>query len=185
MENRKNGDDSWRRFLDGDEKAFDAIIKEHFDYVVFFVDWMLHDTFASEDIAIDVFAYLAFRRGYDGRSSMRTYLLTVARSRALNYLKKQKGTQTLDFAQIEEDESDRAALEETVLRDERKKAINEAIAALPPEMQSAVRLVYFEDLTYAQAAKVMKKSVKQIDNLLYRAKNDLHALLGEEGRAYL
>ena len=31
------------------------------------------------------------------------------------------------------------------------------------------------------AAKVMKKNKKQIDNLLYRAKNALRAVIGKEG----
>ena len=48
-------------------------------------------------------------------------------------------------------------------------------------MAAAVRLVYFEEMTYAEAAKVMGKKSKQVDNLLQRAKKELHRILGEEG----
>ena len=47
-------------------------------------------------------------------------------------------------------------------------------------MQAAVHLVYFEELSYEDAAKVLGKSKKQIDNLLYRAKTALRNALGKE-----
>ncbi len=48
-------------------------------------------------------------------------------------------------------------------------------------MRLAVHLVCFENLSYAEAARVMKKNRKQIDNLLYRAQNTLRTVLGREG----
>ena len=36
--------------------------------------------------------------------------------------------------------------------------------------------------SYEQAAKVLKKNKKQVDNLIYRAKNKLYEILGNEGR---
>ena len=49
------------------------------------------------------------------------------------------------------------------------------------DMRAAVHLVFFEEMTYEEAAKVMKKNRKQIDNLLFRAKKELRAILGEDG----
>lgn len=48
-------------------------------------------------------------------------------------------------------------------------------------MKIAVHLVYFEGLSYEETGKVMKKSRKQIDNLLYRAKGKLKIALSEKG----
>lgn len=50
-----NGASSYRRFLEGDESAFDEIMKELFDGLVFFIDRYVHDIHAAEDIAIDAF----------------------------------------------------------------------------------------------------------------------------------
>lgn len=60
-----------------------------------------------------------------------------------------------------------------------------ALRSLPQEMASVIHLIYFEELSYAEAGKVMKKTPKQIDNLLYRAKKELRAVLGEEGEQLL
>ena len=68
-----------------------------------------------------------------------------------------------------------------LLRDERKKAVQAAVSTLPQDMQDAVHLVYFEELSYEDAAKIMKKNRKQIDNLLQRSKQKLRSILGEEG----
>ena len=57
-----NGASSYRRFLDGDESAFDEIMKELFDNLVFFIDRFVHDIHAAEDIAIDAFSDLVVNK---------------------------------------------------------------------------------------------------------------------------
>ena len=59
--------------------------------------------------------------------------------------------------------------------------LRQALAQLPEQMQEVIHLIYFEELTYDEAAKIMKKSKKQVDNLLYRSKNMLRTILGKEG----
>ena len=41
--------------------------------------------------------------------------------------------------------------------------------------------MYFEDLSYEEIARVMKRTKKQVDNLLYRGKQRLRAILEEGG----
>jgi RNA polymerase sigma-70 factor (ECF subfamily) len=53
------------------------------------------------------------------------------------------------------------------------------MAKLPEDMQTALYLSYFEDMTYEEIARVMKKNKKQVDNLLYRGKERLRELLEE------
>ena len=44
-------------------------------------------------------------------------------------------------------------------------------------------LVYFENMHHAEAAAVMRKSEKQVSDLIYRGKNSLRKRLGQEGIA--
>ena len=181
-----NGASSYRRFLDGDEGAFSELMKELFRGLVFFINGFVHDTHTAEDIAIDVFSDLiVYRHRYNFKVSLKTYLYMVGRSRALDYLKHRK---VIDFVALSEANAvadDSAALERLVLTDERKRLIHGAVAKLPTDMGVAVHLIYFEELTYEEAAKVMKKSRKQVDNLLYRAKKELRIILGEDGEQLL
>ena len=142
----------------------------------------MRDFHAAEDIAIDTFADLIVHKNrYNFKVSLKTYLFMIGRSRALDYIRHRK---LIKFEELEKAygvESDERTLEEKFLADEKKRALNAAIAKLPIDMQIAVHLVYFENMTYDEAAKVMKKNRKQIDNLLYRAKNELRAILSEDG----
>lgn len=173
---------SYRRFLDGDESAFDEIMKDLFCGLVFFVDRYVHDVYAAEDIAIDAFSDLiVHKHRYNFKVSLKTYLYMIGRSRALDYLKHRKVIAFTDLAEETELASEEKTLEEFVLSEERKRVVNAAIAGLPEDMRVVIHLIYFEEMTYEEAAKVMKKNRKQVDNLLYRAKKELRSLLGEDG----
>lgn len=175
---------SYRRYLQGDEEAFDEIVKELFDPLVFFVDRYLCDTAAAEDIAIDAFTELiVHKHRYNFKVQLKTYLFMIGRSRALNYLKHRKRLAETEL--IDADHADeRQDLETRFVRSERHRLLHEALGRLPEDMRTALHLVYFEDMSYEDAAKVMKKTKKQVDNLLYRAKTALRAMLGKEGELF-
>ena len=181
-----NGASSYRRFLDGDESAFESIMQELFRGLVFFIDGFVHDTHAAEDIAIDTFSDLVVHRHrYNFKVSLKTYLYMVGRSRALDYIKHRKVIEFVELSQVQEASDDGAALEETMLEDDRKRQLHRAIAKLPEDMRVAVHLIYFAEMTYEEAARVMKKNRKQVDNLLYRAKKELRIILGKDGELLL
>lgn len=177
-----NGASSYRRFLEGDESAFDELMRELFHSLVFFVDRYVHDVHAAEDIAIDAFSDLiVHKHRYNFKVTLKTYLFMIGRSRALDYAKRRRRIDFTALSEARELPGDEKALEEAVLADARKRAVNAAVAKLPEEMRVAVHLVYFEGMTYDEAAKVMKKNRKQVDNLLYRSKKELRGILGEDG----
>ncbi|MBR4201297.1 MAG: sigma-70 family RNA polymerase sigma factor [Oscillospiraceae bacterium] len=183
MENTMdNGASYYRRWLDGDESAFAGIIEEYRDPVTFFIQRYVHDICAAEDIAADVFMYLVVHpRKYNFKDSFKTFLFVIARSRALDYLRKRKRAAQVPLDEAEPFLSDETNLEEQAIRSEEKRKVNEALRRLPEDQQLAVHLVYFEEYSYADAARIMKKTRKQVDNLLYRAKNTLRDLIGKDG----
>lgn len=174
---------SYRRFLEGDESAFDELMEELFDHLVFFLNRYVRDTYAAEDIAIDVFSDLVVNRHrYNFKVTLKTYVFMLGRSRALNYLKHHKVLTLTPLSEAEQAASGEKLPEEQVLANERKRAVHAALSTLPEDMRVAVHLFYLEDMTYAQIAKIMRKSQKQVDNLLYRAKKELRVSLGKDGK---
>ena len=173
-----NGASSYRRFLEGDESAFDEIMKELFDGLVFFIDRYVHDIHAAEDLVVN-------KHRYNFKVTLKTYLFMLGRSRALNYIKRRKIIDFVELSEAEKVSTELEALEETVLKNERKRIVNNALDSLPDDMRVVIHLIYFEDLSYDEAGKVMKKSRKQVDNLLYRAKKELRIILGKDGELLL
>ncbi|MBR6291021.1 MAG: sigma-70 family RNA polymerase sigma factor, partial [Clostridia bacterium] len=103
-------------------------------------------------------------------------LFMIGKSRAVDLLRHRKTAVTADLSEAE-DLADRDELESTVIRNEEKRALARAVRDLPQDMRAAVHLVYFEDMTYDEAAKIMKKTRKQVDNLICRAKSELKKAL--------
>ena len=181
-----HGAGSYRRYLDGDEAAFDQLVTEYYDSLVSFLTGYVRERAVAEDIAMDAFADLiVHKHRYDFRVSLKTYLFMLGRSRAIDLLRRRKKLPQADLAEAERISSDEPDLEALLLADERKRTVNAAIGQLAEEQRLAVHLVYFEELTADEAAKVLKKNRKQVYNLLYRAKCELHTILGEEGERLL
>lgn len=173
-----NGAENYRRFLSGDEEAFKSIIDDYREGLIFFINRYVHDLTVAEDLSIDVFTeLLVHRHRYNSKSSLKTYLYMIGRSKALNHLKHNRIIPEVELSAAENIILDELSPEEIVLRDETKRTVNSALEQLPEDMRVAVHLVYFEELSYSDASKVMRKSRKQVDNLLYRAKSALRTIL--------
>lgn len=180
-----NGACSYRRFLDGEELAFDEIIKEYRNGLTYFILRYVHSEAVAEDIAVDVFMdLLVHPHRYNFRNTLKSYLYLLGRCKAIDYLRHQKKLQMVELTD-DAGEPEEDALFAKVFSEERKRVLHQAIGQLPADMREAVHLVYFEELSYEEAAAVMRKKRKQVDNLLYRAKTELRTILGEEGRLLL
>lgn len=177
-----HGAGSYRRYLDGDEAAFDKIVTEYFEPLVSFLTGYVREHAVAEDIAMDAFADLiVHRHRYDFRVSFKTYLFMLGRSRALNYLKRSK---LLAFSPLEDanEVADPSLIpEELLLTKERSRILGEAMETLRPDQREAIRLVYWQGLSCEDAAKVMRKNRKQVYNLLFRGKNALKTVLEKKG----
>ena len=180
-----NGESSYRRFRNGDESTFDEVLDTYRESLIFFINRYTRDLSAAEDIAIDVFTELIIHRHrYNFKSSLKTYLFTIGRRRAVDFLRRKSRVKITPLSEAE-NLAESATFEDRILKDEIKRTVNSAIEKLPDNMRIAVHLIYFEGLTYDEAAGVMKKNRKQVDNLLYRAKKELRSIIGEEGRKLL
>lgn len=171
----------YREYLNGNEDAAHGILDELFYGLVFFIDRIIRDVHASEDIALDVISDLFVGKPkYDFRTSLKTYVYMRAKSRALNHLRRRKRLVASELSEAEACPDERAELEAAVLKSERRREVDRAVEALPRDLREAVHLVYFEEMTYEEAARVMGKSRKQVDNLLFRAKKQLKVSLARE-----
>ena len=172
-----NGESSYRRFLEGDRDAFDSVLEIYFDNLTFFINRYVHDVHTAEDIAIDsLLELIVHPKRYNFKVSLKTYLFTIGRNKAINYIRR---CGRIAFTELNDTDllSDYKSLEDDVIEDERWQRVSRAVEKLPEPMRAAVHLVYFEEMSYADAAKIMKKSEKQVDNLLYRAKGILKGLI--------
>lgn len=175
-----NGAQCYRRFLDGDEKAFGEIIALYADNLIFFLDRYIHNPAISQELSEDVFVELLIHRHrYNFKTSLKTYLFTIGRNKAIDYIRRVARHPECAYDALPEI-GDTLRLEDEFIRDEEHRALHEAIAELPDDYKTVLHLIYFEDMSTAQTARVMKKSIKQIENLSYRAKKSLRKILEQK-----
>lgn len=113
---------------------------------------------------------------------MKTYLYTIARSRALNYLKREKKIisleENIDYYANKENINQ---IEDTVFSNDKKRNIHNAIKKLNESQQRAVFLADIEELSYREICKITGKTLSQIKMTIYRARKNLKKILMEEG----
>ena len=176
------GESSYRRFLAGEKSAFDEIVDTYNESLIFFIQRYVNNLDEAEDIAEDCFVELIVHpHRYNFKVSLKTYLFTIARNKSVDYVRHNSVLQITRIDGQCEKSAEYESFENKVLRDERHRAVNNAIERLNEDMRTVIHLIYFEDMSYDEAGRVMKKNRKQIENLSYRARNALRVILTEEG----
>ena len=154
----------YRQYLSGDDEGLNALMKKYGDPLTLYIDGYLHDVHEAEELMLDVFAYLFTKKPKIRDGGFKAYLYKAARHMALRHKSKRKPLFSLD-----------------VLTEERNRVLHFCMGEMNPDYREVLYLTYFEDMSYAQAAEVTGKTVKQITNMVYRGKESLRRLLEREG----
>lgn len=176
------GNELFRSYVSGDEQSFRELVLLYKDSLIFFINRYVRNLSCAEEIAEDSFVELLLHKDrFNFKYSVKTYLYTIGRNMALNHLKKLSRRRTESINGLEYTLADEEELESKVLENETKKAVNACLMRINPDYRTVLYLVYFEQMDTDGCMRVMKKSRKQIENLLYRGKEALRKELGKEG----
>lgn len=179
----KSSEDIYRRYLDGDGDALYELVETYKNGLVLYVNTIVGDFSSAEDIMIDTFTKLVIKKPhFFGKSSFKTWLYAIGRNLALDYLRKEKRTVSLDEVENYVSASSDPIL--TSIRDEQRREVHKAIGNLKAEHRQALILVFFENFSITDAAHIMKKTRHQFDSLLFRAKEALRRELEKGGFDY-
>lgn len=180
-----NGASSYRRYLDGDDSGLVEIIKDYKDGLTLYINGYVNNIFVAEDLMEDTFFKLAAKRPrFLGRSSFKTWLYAIARNVAIDYLRRNSKMPCDSIEEYENYLTEETNVEKEYLIKEQRIILHRTMRKLKPEYFQVLYLTYFEGFTNAEVATIMKKSKRQIENLIYRAKKALKSELEKEGFEY-
>lgn len=168
-------------YLGGDEAALHVLMERYGNRLTLFICTHIHDINDSEDLMIEAFSRMLAKRPRLREGGFRAYLYKTAHNLALRAASKRHAHLSLD--ELEEDPEETELIEQVVESRETALEIRTLMEKLNPDYQEALMLVYLEDMSYSQAAKVMGKNPKQIANLVQRGKNSLKTILEKGGVA--
>ena len=96
-DNMNNDQKLYMEFINGNQKSFEMIIDKYMEKLVYFINSFVNNIDAAEDLAQDVFVYILInKKQYDFKYSLKTYLFTIGKCRAFNYIKKEKKLTVLE-----------------------------------------------------------------------------------------
>ncbi len=172
-----------RRILHRDVNAFEVLYDRHSRIVFALVLRILQQASTSEEVVQDVFLQLWRNAAqYDeSRGPFVSWLLTLARNRALDQLRLKSERQ-----RRREDQTDELPpvvtlpdLEGSLDEQRRAKRVRELMASLNPQQKRAIELAYFEGMSHSEIANALREplgTVKSwIRNGLLRLKEGLQA----------
>lgn len=181
------GSMNYERFLRGEKEGLVEIIREYKDGLILYINSMVRDVLVAEELAEETFVRIGVKKPKDnGKASFKTWLYTIGRNVAIDYLRKHKKKLENEVSMEESAEiaSEERGLLETYVRNEEKRMLHDAMKKLKVEYRAVLWLIYFEGMSNKEAAIMMKKSVHGVESLVYRARLKLKEILEKEGFSY-
>jgi len=168
-----------RRVLDGDTESFRLLVSKYSSVVVRIIRNITGNSDSCEDIGQEVFlmAYKKLETFDPARSSLSTWLLTIARNKSINTLRKKK-PRLMDDLPENISESNPA---EDMVQKELFNRLNRELQALPSKQHRALILAEFEGLPYERIAQIEGARIGTIKSRINRAKQKLRLALKEFG----
>lgn len=181
-----NGASSYRRFRNnGDESGLVEIIRDYKDGLIFYLNSIVGNIQIAEELAEDTFVLLGTKKPKDkGKGSFKTWLYTIGRNIAIDYLRRNSKYIEVSLDDAPELVSEEDNLEEAYIHEEQKIILHRALRKIKPEYRQVLWLIYFEELSNKETARIMRKSVHNIETLVYRARKSLKSQLKMEGFNY-
>ena len=168
-----------RRAQNGDRCAFDLLFLRYQHKIHGLVGRYIARPEEAEDATQEAFikAYRALP-GFRGQSAFYTWLYRIAVNTAKNHLAARShrpqsidlDAEDADVGEVAEAMKEMETPEGALRRDELQAAIEQAIAALPEDLRSALTLREFDGLSYAQIAEIMACPVGTVRSRIFRAR---------------
>ena len=176
-----NDSQLYSSYLGGDPAAYDQLMIRYGDSLTFYLYGYLHDWHDAEDLMIEAFARIMVKKPRIGEGSFKAYLYKTARNLASRFHARKTRVREFSFEDYDADEAGGELVEDMLVDKERQLVLHQCLGRIDQQQKEALWLVYFEGMSYAQAATVMGVSSKKVDHLLSNGKKQMRFELEKEG----
>jgi RNA polymerase sigma-70 factor (ECF subfamily) len=169
------------RIAAGDKLAMRALFARHHVRIFRFVARLVRDHQLAEDVVSEVFLEVwRHAAAFEARSAASTWLLSIARFKALSSLRR-RGDAQLDevtAAAIPDSADDP---EVTVRKKERGEILRDCLTRLSPDHREIIDLVYYQGMAIREVAAIVGIPESTVKTRMFHARKQLSALLAGAG----
>jgi len=166
----------------GDQKAFEQLIKRYQNPVVNFIYRYLGDRDAAEDLTQEVFlrVYQAAHR-FEPRALVSSWIFKIAYHLSLNEIRRRSRFANLTRnAPFEAEETADSGSDELAACHELEEEVMAAVNELPDNQRVALLLKVNEGLSYREISETLQVSIASVESLLFRARQNVKKCLAKE-----
>lgn len=173
------GESSYHRDQATMSLNLESLVYAYSDALVRYAYCYVGSAEVAEEVTEDAFAALFVKnKHFETAQQARAWLYKAVRSRAVDYLRLHRHHVPLE--DVQEVLSVPGPVEDLV-KQERNAGIYRCMQALPRQYRVVLQLHYFDEFEIYEICKILRKTKKQVYNLLARAKAALKELLVKEG----
>ena len=168
-----------RQVINGQADSFKFLVEKYQRPVVRMIRNMINDGHLAEDLGQEVFftAYKKLASFDPARSNFSTWLLTIAKNKSLNAVKKKR---PLSLGQLPE-KADSHNPGDNLAEKEFFAELDEALQALPRKQRMAFIMAAFEELPYEEIAQIEGVKIGTVKSRINRARKKLRSRLVGHG----
>jgi len=161
----------------GETEAFSILVERHQNLVFNLSYRFVRDPSLAEDMAQEAFLK-AFRllRGFRGDCNFSTWMYRVTASVCLTEISRRKKRREVELKPLD----GRREVEHHVESSDLFELIRRCVTLLPGRYASIVTLYYLKEIPYEEIAQVMRIPMGTLKTWMYRARNQLRAIVEKE-----
>lgn len=178
-------------FLAGNEDAFAELVERYAQTVFYFLLRFVHDRATAEDLAQETFLKVWKNiKKFDSSKNFKTWLFTIAKNTAFDYLKKRKDVPFSSFFEEGENNKFTEIVEDEILSDSllhRKDAAEElkkALEKIPEAYQIILNMHYQDDFSLQEIAEILDLPYNTVKSQHGRALTSLRKVLEKEPKGF-
>jgi RNA polymerase sigma-70 factor (ECF subfamily) len=169
------------RIAAGDKLAMRALFARHHVRIFRFALRFLRDPQSAEDVIGEVFLEVwRNASAFQARSAASTWLLSIARFKALSALRR-RGEAQLDDAAAAAIEDTADDPEVTVRKKQRGEILRDCLARLSPDHREIIDLVYYQGMAIGEVAVIVRIPASTVKTRMFHARKQLSVLLAAAG----
>ncbi len=174
-------EDLLRRIAAGDQLAMRVLFSRHQTVVFRFVLRLVRDETVAEDAVSETFLDVWRQAGaFEGRSRVSTWLLSIARFKALSGLRRRREA-GLDEEKAAEIEDEADTPEVVSQKRDKGAAIRLCMERLTGEHREVLDLVYYHEASVEEVARIVGIPEGTVKTRLFHARKKLAELLAAAG----
>ncbi len=172
-----------KKFLEGDEVAFNLIVRKYQKKIYWHARQMLGNHLDADEVTQEVLIVLYKKlKDFNFQSSLYTWIYKIVSTRSLNQIRKKKVKNffSMDDSENQFEAEDPKDIVADIVNREKLDLVNKALQKIPPKQREIFIMRNYEQQSYEEISKITGKSIGGLKANYFHALKKILELTNEK-----